>query len=368
MVPFLDLSIMHAPFRRDFEMAFQEILSSSRFVGGSRVAEFEENWAEFCDAGAAIGVGNGTDAIEVMLRCLGLPAGSEVIVPANTFIATVEAVDRAGLRPTLCDVDEATLLATPETIAKQISENSRVVLPVHLYGALADMDGISKLAADHDLIVMEDAAQAHGARRNGKPAGALSLAAAYSFYPGKNLGALGDAGAITTNDPELEMAARRIANHGGLMRYEHEIAGLNSRLDALQAAFLQIKLPSLENWTLERRRAAAHYHSMLGEHPRVGLVSHGPDEDPAWHIYPVRVPERDKVAAMMLEAHIQTGVHYPVPVHLTGAYSHLGYGSGDLPVSERAAAELLSLPMFPGITIAQQERVVSALVRALSTL
>jgi dTDP-4-amino-4,6-dideoxygalactose transaminase len=364
-IPLVDLAIAHRAIVDEVFRGMAAVFEECSFIGGKEVGEFEQEYASALGIGHCVAVGNGTDALELALRAAGVASGDEVVLPANTFIATAEAVVRAGARPVLSDVDPEHLLLTPADTASAISGRTAVVMPVHLYGQVAPVEEIGDVAAAAGAIVVEDAAQAHGARRHGRPAGGLGLASGTSFYPGKNLGAYGDAGAVLTDDAELARRVRAIANHGSSQRYHHELPGVNSRLDTVQAVVLRAKLPYLNPWNRARQEAARRYDRMLRGLPAVRRPSTLDGNDHVWHLYVVRVPERDQVLDRLRRAGVGAGVHYPVPVHLQPAFRWLGYGPGDFPVAEAAAAEVLSLPLFPGITTAQQERVVAELERAL---
>ncbi len=363
-IPLVDLAAQHAEVADEISRGMAAVIARSAFILGEEVGAFEADFARACGAAHAIGVGNGTDAIELVLRALGIGAGGEVLVPANTFIATALAVLRAGARPVLVDCD-AHHLIDPERLAAAVTPRTRAILPVHLFGQLADMEAVAAVAAAHGLLVLEDAAQAHGARRQGRPAGSFGRAAAFSFYPGKNLGAYGDAGAVVTSDDALAGRIRHLRNWGSERKYHHPEAGFNSRLDTLQAVVLAAKLRRLADWNAARRRAAARYEALLAGLDEVETPRVLPGNDHVWHLYVVRVPRRDAVLARLQADGIGAGIHYPTPLHLHGALRPLGYSAGDFPHAERAAAEILSLPMYPHLGAAQQERVVAALRRAL---
>ena len=330
---------------------------------GPEAETFEKAFADFCGVEHVIGVGNGTDALEIALAAHGIGPGDEVIIPANTFVATAEAVARAGADIVLADCDDDFLLDADSAEA-HLTPRTRAVIPVHLYGQCAPVERI-RTAVGPDVLVLEDAAQSQGARRHGVRAGALGDVAATSFYPGKNLGAYGDAGAVLTSSAEAADRARAISNHGGLRKYEHVVVGRNSRLDGLQAVVLTEKLAVLDAWNQERRAAAAFYAELLGSVGEVSLPRTLEGNEHVWHLYVVRVPERDRILAALTNAGIGAGIHYPTPVHLLPAFDRLGEGVGSHPVAERLSSEILSLPMFPGITSAQQERVVAVLREAL---
>lgn len=357
-VPFLDLRAQQAEIADEVRAGFDEVLASTGFIGGPRVAEFEAAYAAYLGVGHCVGVGNGTDALELALNAVGVTAGAEVIVPANSFIATAEAVSRLGAVPVLVDVDPVYLLMDPEKAVRAITRRTQAIVPVHLYGQAAYVEELTDIAG---LPVVEDAAQAQGARRLGRAAGSLGAAAATSFYPGKNLGAAGDAGAVTTDDPLVAALVRRLHAHGSTQKYVHEMIGCNSRLDALQAVYLSAKLARLEAWNQRRRDAADRYAELLGDIPGLRLPWVAPGNEHVWHLYVVRVRRREEVRTALAAAGIETGVHYPVPIHLTPAYAQLGYSAGTFPVTETASEEVLSLPMGPHLTAEQQEQVADAL-------
>ncbi|HEY0513844.1 MAG TPA: DegT/DnrJ/EryC1/StrS family aminotransferase [Thermoanaerobaculia bacterium] len=364
-IPLVDLKAQHAEVADEVARGFAQVIADTAFVLGPQVREFEAAFARFCEAPHCVGVANGTDAIELSVRALGLGAGDEVIVPANTFIASALGVVRAGARPVIVDCDEYQLL-DPARIEASIGPRTRAVLPVHLFGQMADMEAIAEVAAVRGLAVIEDGAQSQGARRNGRPSGAFGVAGATSFYPGKNIGAYGDAGAVVTASDEIAARLRKLRNWGSETKYHHPEIGFNSRLDTLQAVVLAAKLKRLDAWNAARRQAAARYDELLAGLPGVELPRTLPGNEPVWHLYVVRVPRRDEVLAKLNAAGIGAGIHYPVPLHLHGALSDLGYRAGDFPEAERAAAEILSLPMYPHLTEEQQERVAAALKDALA--
>ncbi len=304
---------------------------------------------------------NGTDAIELMLRAAGIGAGDEVIVPANTFIATASAVARAGARPVFVDVDPASMLIDPEQVADRLTPRTRGVIAVHLYGQLAPMEQLREVVDDLPVLLFEDAAQAHGATRHGQAAGAIGLAAATSFYPGKNLGAYGDGGAVLTDRDELARRVRMVGSHGAASKYEHEVLGFNSRLDAMQAVVLRAKLRRLTRWNDARRLAAARYQELLADLPQLWLPQVLPGNEHVWHLYVVRLEQRDELLAGLARRGVHAGVHYPIPLHLQGAFADLSYRRGDFPHAEEAAARLLSLPMHPHLTEADQVYVADAI-------
>lgn len=366
-IPLVDLSVQHARIAEEVEEGFAEVLSTGDFVGGKAVAAFEQEYAAFVGVRSCVGVGNGTDALEMALRAAGVKHGDEVVLPANTFVATAEAVVRLGARPVLVDVDDDALLIDPAAVADALTERTRAVIPVDLYGQVAPFEQLPSSLSDRGVVVIEDAAQSHGATRHGRCAGSFGAAAATSFYPGKNLGAYGDAGAVTSDDEELAQSVRVMGAHGSATKYEHAHVGFNSRLDTLQAVVLRAKLRQLRQWNGERRAAAALYNALLDGIPGLRQPVVLPGNEPVWHLYVVRVVGRDGVLESLREHGVGASVHYPVPVHLTTAMLGYGRGPGSLPVCERAAGELLSLPIFPGITQRAQERVAEVLHAALGS-
>jgi len=329
------------------------------------VAEFEQAFAGFVGVRHCIGVANGTDAIELALRALGIGPGDEVVVPANTFIATALAVVRAGARPIFVDCDPDHLLIDVDQAERAIGPRTRALLPVHLYGQMAPVERLAAIAQAAGIALVEDAAQAHGARRLGRAAGSTGVVSGTSFYPAKNLGAYGDGGAVLTDSDAVAEKVRALRNYGGTRKYHHPELGFNSRLDTLQAVVLSAKLTRLAAWNDARRVAARRYDELLAGLLAVGRPATLPGNEHVWHLYVVRVPRRDEVLRRLNEAGIGAGVHYPMPVHLQGAFAHLGHRAGEFPVAEAAAAEILSLPLYPGITLEQQRQVVAALAAVL---
>jgi dTDP-4-amino-4,6-dideoxygalactose transaminase len=362
-VPFLDLSAMTSAVQDQVLRGWRQTMDTSSFIGGEPVAEFEAGLAALCDTRHAVGMANGTDALHLTLRALGIGPGDEVVVPANTFVATVEGVVLAGASPRFADVDPDTLLVTAASVEAAVTPRTRAVIIVHLYGQMPDMDALGDLAADLDLVLLEDAAQAHGATWQGRPAGSFGVAGCFSFYPGKNLGAFGDAGAAVTSDDALADRLRSLRDHGRVSgsHHEHGHVGTNSRLDTVQAVVLQAKLPMLEQWNLERRHLVAAYRELL-DPERTPLLREAPGSHGVHHLAVVRVHGRDQVRASLASAGIGTGIHYPTPCHRMGPYS--AWAHRDLPVVERAADQVLSLPLFPGMTTAQAERVAHEIDRA----
>jgi dTDP-4-amino-4,6-dideoxygalactose transaminase len=345
-VPFLDLSGVTAEVRDEVVEKWHGLLDGNQFVAGAAVSSFERSFARYCGTAQAVGVANGTDALHLTLRALDLGPGCEVIVPANTFVATVEAVVLAGARPRFADVDPDTLLVTTETIEAAITPRTRALIVVHLYGQTPDMDAILACARRHGLTLVEDAAQAHGARWGSRRAGSFGVAGCFSFYPGKNLGAFGDAGAVVTSDEVLAERLRAMRDHGrvGGGHYEHAILGTNSRLDALQAVVLEAKLGRLDGWNSTRRALMADYRALID--PAVALaVADVPGAEGIHHLAVFRVQDRDRLRAVLSETGVGTGVHYPTPCHLMGPYAPFAHEP--MPVAEAAAGQLLSLPMYP---------------------
>jgi dTDP-4-amino-4,6-dideoxygalactose transaminase len=363
-IPLVDLRAAHAEVAAEIDAGFQAVMASAAFIKGEVTETFEREYASFTGVAHCVGVANGTDAMELALRAAEVPTGADVVLPPNTFVATAEAVVRAGCRPAFADVDPDYLLLDPRALEAAIGEATQAVLPVHLFGQLAPMTAIASVAARRGAVVVEDAAQAHGATQSGRPPAAVGLLAGVSFYPGKNLGAYGDAGAVLTQSDELARRVRLLSDHGSERRYEHVTLGFNSRLDALQAVVLRAKLRRLAADNSARRRAASRYAELLEDVPGVTLPRTAPGNEHVWHLYPVRVPRRDEVLRRLQEDGIQAAIHYPVPIHLQPAFRHLGYGPGDFPVAEAAAKRLLSLPLYPQITEEQQVRVARAIRHA----
>ncbi|MDH6576987.1 DegT/DnrJ/EryC1/StrS family aminotransferase [Kitasatospora sp. MAP5-34] len=363
-IPLVDLQAAHAEVAGEVREGFDRVLATGAYIKGPDVAAFEAEYAEFSGVRHAVGTANGTDALEMALRALELPGGAGVVMPANTFVATAEAVVRAGLRPVLVDVDPEYLLIDP-ALAADALPGAAALVPVHLNGQLAPMERLLEIAGT--LPVVEDGAQSQGARRHGRVSGSWARISATSFYPGKNLGAYGDAGAVVTGDAELAAAVRLIGDHGSGRKYIHERFGFNSRMDTLQAVVLRAKLRRLPFWNEARRAAATRYDELLGGIGGLTLPGTMPGNEHVWHLYVVRIERgRDEVLAELQAAGIGAGIHYPVPVHLQPAFRELGYGAGSFPVTERAAGEILTLPLFPQITEGQQSRVAEALAKALA--
>jgi len=365
-IPFVDLQTQYEALEDEVMAAVQPLLSSARYIGGPPVEEFEKQFADYCGVEFAAGVANGTDALQIALRALGIGPGDEVITAANTFIATAAAVELVGARTVLVDIDRATFTLNPALLERAITPRTKAIIPVHLYGQPADMNPILEIARRRGVAVIEDAAQAHGAEYDGRRAGSLGDVACFSFYPGKNLGAYGDAGAVTTNDPRIAERVRLLLDHGRVNKYEHALIGLNSRLDSIQAAILSVKLRHLDDWNRQRRQVADWYGEALATS---GLTTPtvAPDRSHVFHLYVVRCEsqgQRSAIQSHLNSLGIATGIHYPLPLHLQPALAHLDYVAGTMPETERAADLILSLPMYPELTQAQVDRVADGIAAA----
>lgn len=382
-IPFVDLIGLHEELKQELCAVFEAALKTGGFIGGPAVEAFEREFAAFCRSSHCIGVGSGTDALRFALIAAGIQPGEIVVTVPNTFIATTEAITQTGARPAFVDVDERTYNMDPEKLREYLDNKCTVdsrgrltdkrtgmriaaIVPVHLYGQMCDMDPILDLAAVYNLVVIEDACQAHGAEyfstreSRWRRAGSVGRAAAFSFYPGKNLGACGDAGAVTTEDMGLAQRIRMLRDHGQVRKYHHFIEGYNGRLDAIQAGILRVKIGYLEAWNESRRAAAGRYAELLAQASAAEIVPHEPHwAKSVYHLYVARVANREALIQHLTEANVDTGIHYPVPLHLQKAYEYLGYQPGDFPVSERVCRTVLSLPMFPQITAEQQFDVVN---------
>ncbi|MEP6569274.1 MAG: DegT/DnrJ/EryC1/StrS family aminotransferase [Acidobacteriota bacterium] len=358
-VPFLDLKAAHTELKDGLDQAYQQVVASGSYILGSEVAAFETEFAEFCEAKYCLGVANGLDALHLILRALQIGVGDEVIVPSNTFIATWLAVSFAGATPVPVEPDERTHNLDPSLLEAAITPRTKAIIAVHLYGQPADIDRITEIAAPYGIKVIEDAAQAQGARYKGRRAGGLADVAAFSFYPGKNLGALGDAGAIVTNDAALAEELQHLRNYGSSVKYQHDVKGFNSRLDELQAALLRVKLRRLDEWNERRKQAARYYLETLDGVPDLQLPFVPKWAEPVWHLFVVRHPRRTALQQYLTAASIGTIIHYPVPPHLQGAYADMGQGAGSFPLAERLASEVLSLPLGPHISEEEISYVVS---------
>jgi len=364
MVPFLELKPAYDELRSEFDEAYRRVMESGWYLFGGELEAFEAEFALYCKTKFCIGVGNGLDALHLVLRGYGIGPGDEVIVPAHTFIATWLAVSYAGATPVPVEPSEETYNLDPERLKSAITRKTKAIIPVHLYGQPADMDPIVQIARQHGLKVIEDNAQAQGARYKGRRTGSLGDAAATSFYPGKNLGAFSDAGAITTNDPALAEQIRMLRNYGSKVKYTHEVKGYNSRLDELQSAFLRVKLKHLDEWNERRRAMAALYNTQLAQARGVTLPSVPDWAKPVWHLFVVRHVRRDMFQQQLAKSGIGTLIHYPVPPHLSGAYTNGLWAEGTLPISEEIARTCLSLPMGPHLGKEQAGAVIQAVVRA----
>jgi dTDP-4-amino-4,6-dideoxygalactose transaminase len=365
-IPLVDLGAQHRQVAQEVAAGFASVLETTSFILGKEVKQFEEAFARFVGAKHCIGVGNGTDALELALRAAGIGPGHEVILPTNTFIATPLAVARAGATPILVDCDPVLYMLDVEQVAAKITTRTRAVMPVDLYGQVAPMEKLAPLVERHGFKIIEDAAQAQGARRNGKGAGTFGDVAGTSFYPGKNLGAYGDGGAVTTDSDQIAAKVRALRNYGSEVKYHHPEIGFNSRLDTLQAVVLLAKLKRLAAWNQARREAALRYERLLSDIPGITLPRTDAGNEHIFHLYVVRVPDRDDVLKKLNADGIGAGIHYPIPVHLQGAFKHLGLGPGSFPVAEKAAREIISLPMFAEITADQQAHIAERLRQALT--
>ena len=363
-IAFVDLLAQHREIADEVDAGFARVLATGAFIGGPDVGAFEDEFASYTGAAHCIGVGNGTEAIESGLRAVGIGPGDEVILPANTFIATAEAVARTGAQPVLADCDPATMLIDPASVERAMTPTTRAVIGVDLYGQIAPFDRLREAVGD-DILLIEDAAQSQGARRHGQGIGTDVTFASTSFYPGKNLGAYGDGGAVLTNDSGLADEIRAIGNHGGTRKYEHRIVGTNSRLDTLQAVVLRAKLRRLDSWNEARRSVAQHYASAFAGAASITAPSVESGNEPVWHLYPIRLDRRDTVIERLTAARIGCGIHYPTPVHLTEAFAWLGHGPRTFPVAEAASHTMVSLPIHPHLTESEQERVIEVVVASL---
>jgi dTDP-4-amino-4,6-dideoxygalactose transaminase len=365
-VPFLDLGAQHQPLREEINQAIMSVVDRTNFILGADVAEFEKEFATWTNRDYAVGVDNGLSALKLSLEAYRIGKGDEVIVPANTFIATAGAVTMAGATPVLVDVDPKYYNMDPNKLEDAITPNTKAIAVVHLFGLLADMDPILDIAKRHNLIVLEDTAQAHGALYKGRKAGAMGEVAGFSFYPGKNLGACGDAGAMVTNDKEIAERVKALRNCGSYQKYYHVEIPYNHRLDTIQAAILRIKLKHIDAWNAGRRRAVAMYNEALKD-AGVVLPEPLPETEPVWHLYPIRTNQRDELQKHLANLNIGTGIHYPIPVHLSPVYKDMGWKKGDFPITEQYAEQMLSLPMFPELTQEQVDYVAAGIKEFMAT-
>ncbi len=366
IIPLVDLRAQFETIRREVNEAIAAVIESSAFIGGPHVPQFEKAFAQFCSVRHAAGVGSGTSALKLALEGLGVGPGDEVITVPNSFIATAEAISACGAAPVFADIDPETDTMDPDNLKKALTTRTKAVVPVHLYGQTADMDPVLEFAKEHGLKVVEDACQAHGALYKGRPAGSLGDAGCFSFYPGKNLGAYGEAGAVVTGNSELDARIRVFRDHGQKLRYRHEVIGWNDRLDGIQAAVLNVKLKYLAGWNEARRQRAAWYAALLSGRA-VKLPEEAPWSRHVYHIYAVGVQDRDECLKFMNARGVGCGVHYPAPIHLQRAYAHLGLGEGSFPAAERRCREVLSLPMYPELTAEQVQYAASTLLEFLQT-
>lgn len=365
-IPLVDLKAQYAAHKTEIDAAIARVIENTAFIGGAELQRFETAFAAFCEAPVAIGCGNGTDAIALALKGLGIGAGDEVVVPSMTFIATAEAVEMVGARPVFADCDPDTLLMGPAEVEAVLTPNTKALLPVHLFGQPCDMPGLMALAKAKGLKVIEDSAQAHGARVGGQRIGSFGDAATYSFYPGKNLGAYGDGGAITTTDPALADWLRKARNHGRAKKYEHDFSAVNSRLDGLQAAILGAKLPHLDDWSARRRERAGWYDAWIAaEVPDAQPIVQREDTTSVYHLYVIRVPNRDAVLAGLKARGVMAGVHYPIALHQQPAFADWNVTDEDMPHTAAACAQILSLPMYPELSKESARRVIVSLKEAL---
>lgn len=365
-VPFVDLKAQYASIKVEVDDAIQQIINSTAFIGGQAVADFENGFSSFCGAENCIGVGNGTDALFIAMKCLGIGRGDEVIVPANSFIASSEAVTQTGAQVVFCDVDPSRYTVDPVCVESKITDKTRAIIAVHLYGTPVDMDPICALAKKHKLFVIEDAAQAHGATYNGRTVGALGDVACFSFYPGKNLGAYGDGGAIVTQDRVMAEKMRMFKNHGRTDKYDHEFEGVNSRLDGLQAAVLSVKLKHLQKWSDTRLSHARRYNKLLESVDGIICPLIPSDSSPVFHLYVIRTDKRDELQQYLLGEGIACGIHYPTALPNLTAYQYLGHSKADFPVASAYESQILSLPIYPEMTEDEIDAVSSTVTRFFS--
>lgn len=365
-VPFLNLSAQYQSIKAEVNEAIQEVIEKNAFAGGPFVEKFEENFAEFCQTKHAIGVSSGTSALWLIMLAMGIGDGDEVITTPNTFIATAEAISFTGATPVFVDIDAQSHTIDPALIEAAITSRTRAIIPVHLFGQPADMDAILAVAREFRLFVIEDACQAHGAMYKGKRAGSMGDAAAFSFYPGKNLGAYGEAGGVTTNNDEIAKKVRILRDHGQSKKYYHDYIGWNARMDGIQGAVLDVKLKYIDQWNEMRRKNAQSYDAFLGNISGVITPKEMDYARHVYHLYAVRMAKRDEIIEKLREKNIFCGIHYPIPLHLQKAYQSLGYKAGDFPIAEKCAAEYISLPMFPELNDAQIEAVAAEIKRLAS--
>lgn len=367
MIPLVDLKAQYHTIKDEIDAAMQHVMDNTAFIAGKAVADFEAAFAQYAQAKHAIGVSSGTDALLLAMQALGLGAGDEVITTPHTFIATIGPMIQLGIQPVFVDIDPKTYNIDPDLIEAAITPRTRAIVPVHLYGQPADMTAIAAIAHKHDLHIIEDAAQAHGAAWDGQSVGSWGAVTGFSFYPGKNLGAAGDAGGLITERDDLAEQMRLLLNHGSETKYRHTVIGYNARMDGLQGAVLRVKLNHIARWTEQRRAHAATYSALLADHPDIITPYEDPRAYHVYHLYVVRVPgDRERVFNDLRENGVGAGIHYPIPCHLQPALAQLGYAAGDFPHAEAAAAQIISLPLFPELTQAQMAHVVDVLGQAVS--
>jgi dTDP-4-amino-4,6-dideoxygalactose transaminase len=359
-IPLVNLKRQAEKYKSEFQADFNSLLERTDFVGGGSVNAFETAFADYCQSTFCVGVGNGTDALFLLFKALGLKPGDEVITTAMSFIASAEMLAPLGVKAVFADIDPHTYTLDPEKVRPLITAETKAILPVHLYGQPADLGALKQLADEKGLYLIEDAAQAHGSEFEGRRIGSWGKAAAFSFYPGKNLGAFGDGGGVTTGDPELAEKVRMLANHGRLTKYEHAVEGVNSRLDTLQASILLTKLKYLDSWNQRRRELAALYERLLGDVPALTLPQVGKNRTHVFHLYVIQTEQRDALLNHLHLQGIQAGIHYPIPLHLQPAFAYLGYREGAFPVAEALGRQCLSLPMCPDLTDAEAHLVAEA--------
>ena len=356
-IPFLDLKAQYRDIEAEFRPLLDQVLDDCGFIGGPHVDALEKEFADYCESKNCVAVNSGTDALRFAMMAAGIGSGDEVITVPNTFIATTEAISQTGAKPVLVDIEKNTSNLNVNLVEAAINSRTKAILPVHLYGQTADMDPILEIAERRNLIVIEDACQAHGALYKGRKAGSLGTAGCFSFYPGKNLGGLGEGGAVVTNDDEISRHIKMLRDHGQSQKYYHDMEGFNGRLDAIQAAALRIKLKKLPQWNNARREHARYYDQLLSGISQVAIPHEADYAQSVYHLYVIHVPRRDELQQFLTEKGIATGLHYPLPLHLQKAYANNGYKKGDFPIAEQAAERLLSLPMYPHLQSSQIEYV-----------
>lgn len=360
MIPFVDLKTQYQRIKPEIHAAIEQALEQAHFVLGPEVEAFERQFAQYTHTKHAIAVNSGTSALHLALLAIGVEAGDEVITTPFTFVATASAIDYTGAKPVFVDIEPLTYTIDPNLIEAAITPRTKAIIPVHIFGQPANMDEIMQIAQRHNLRVIEDAAQAHGAEYRGQRIGGIGDVGCFSFYPGKNLGAYGEGGAVTTNDPEIARRIRMLRDWGAEQKYHHVLKGYNYRMDGVQGAVLGVKMNYIEGWTEQRRQHAARYNALLGD--SFVVPQEASDRRHVYHVYAIRHPQRDQLQRFLAERDIQTGIHYPIPVHLQSCFSGLGYKAGDFPLAEQVANEVLSLPLFPEMTVEQQDQVVAALM------